>query len=144
MKVNLSFFQNCILSIGLILFFTALGLGQGVWRSIGPDGGTVRTLAIDPTDSMTLYAVSSGGVFKSTDGGANWSPINNGLPNFFVSALVIDPISPMTLYAGTSRGLFIGVVPTSGGVFKSTDGGGQLEPHQQRLANPFWCQRPGD
>jgi photosystem II stability/assembly factor-like uncharacterized protein len=70
-------------------------------------------LAIDPLTPTTLYAGTSGGVFKSTDGGASWSA--SGLIN--VAALAIDPLTPTTLYAGTSN---VGVF---GGVFKSADGG---------------------
>ena len=51
-------------------------------------------------------------MFKSTDSGASWNAINNGLTSRIVPALAIDPITPSTLYAGTS-----------GGVFKSTDRG---------------------
>jgi hypothetical protein len=70
-------------------------------------------LAIDPLTPTTLYAGTSGGVFKSTNGGASWSA--SGLIN--VSALAIDPLTPTTLYAATSTsGVF-------GGVYKSTDGG---------------------
>jgi len=43
--------------------------------------GFVRALAIDPSDPNTLYAGTTGGVFKSTNGGANWSAANNGLTN---------------------------------------------------------------
>jgi photosystem II stability/assembly factor-like uncharacterized protein len=49
-------------------------------------------------------------VFKSTNGGANWSAVNTGLTNLYVNALAIDPTNPNTLYAGTN----------GGGVFKST------------------------
>ena len=56
----------------------------------------------------------SGGVFKSTNGGGNWSAVNTGLTDTYVHALAIDPVTPTTLYAGTE----------GGGVFKSTDGGG--------------------
>ena len=49
----------------------------------------------------TLYAGTwGGGVFKSTDGGGNWSPLNTGLTNLWVQALAIDPVTPSTLYAG--------------------------------------------
>ena len=41
------------------------------------------------------------GVFKSTNGGANWSAANTGLTNTDVRALAIDPATPTTLYAGT-------------------------------------------
>jgi hypothetical protein len=74
----------------------------------------VGSLAIDPTTPTTLYAGTGGGVFKSTNGGGNWSAANAGLPGGAVGTLAIDPTTPTTLYAGT----------ISGGVFKSTNGGG--------------------
>jgi hypothetical protein len=47
-----------------------------VWTSIGPDGGIIYTLAIDPKTPTTLYAgIDDGGVFKSTDGGRSWSAV---------------------------------------------------------------------
>ena len=57
-----------------VFLFTSVGLPQGLWTPIGPEGGTVRVLAVDPTNTSTLYiGTETGGVFKSTDGGANWS-----------------------------------------------------------------------
>ena len=44
------------------------------------------------------------GVLKSTDGGANWAPLNKGLDVRQVNALLIDPQNPAILYAGTSGG----------------------------------------
>ena len=83
------------------------------------DPYVVSALAIDPATPTTLYAGTSGGVYKSTDGGGNWSAVNTGLGSAAVSALAVDPVTPTTLYAGTA-----------GGVFKSTDGGGELERGQ--------------
>ena len=40
-------------------------------------------------------------MFKSTNGGGNWSAVNTGLTNAIVRALAIDPATPTTLYAGT-------------------------------------------
>ena len=78
----------------------------------------VRDLAIDPRTPTTLYAAKFAGVFKSADGGANWSPVITGLTNLKVTSLAIDPRTPTTIYAGTY----------GGGVFKSTDGGGTWTP----------------
>jgi photosystem II stability/assembly factor-like uncharacterized protein len=97
---------------------------QPTWTNVGPAGGFVTALAIDPSNSATLYAVTRNGgsgspigVFKSADGGTTWNAINNGLPiNTEVFALAIDPVTPTTLYAGTN------LIP-SGQIFKSTDGG---------------------
>ena len=56
---------------------------------------------------------STGGLFKSTNGGGNWSASNTGLTGALYSALAIDPVTPTTLYAAVDYS----------GVFKSTDGG---------------------
>ncbi|HEY7189415.1 MAG TPA: hypothetical protein VH436_22815, partial [Vicinamibacterales bacterium] len=50
------------------------------WNPIGPERGTAFAIAVDPQTPSTLYAGTKGGVFKSTDGGSEWSPVNAGLP----------------------------------------------------------------
>ncbi|MGQ9568633.1 MAG: hypothetical protein ACUVWW_11370, partial [Anaerolineae bacterium] len=62
-----------ILSTSQVGFVSA---GINVWTSIGPEGGTIYALAIDPATPTTLYAGTWGGVFKSTNGGGNWSAVN--------------------------------------------------------------------
>ena len=102
-----------------------------------PDGGSdwkllpggissasgVNALAADPTDSSTLYAGAPEGVFKSTDGGANWA---NVFGKGSVAALTMDPTQPNTLYAamGNQYSLSAGFQ----GVFKSVDGGVSWSP----------------
>jgi photosystem II stability/assembly factor-like uncharacterized protein len=45
-----------------------------------PDGGKLHSVLVDPRDPKHLYiAMSSGGVFESTDGGGDWRPINRGV-----------------------------------------------------------------
>ena len=71
-------------------------------------------LAIDPVTPSILYAgTTHDGVFKSTNGGGNWSAVNTGLTLGAVYALAIDPVTPTIVYAGTESD-----------VFKSTNGGG--------------------
>ena len=106
-----------ITTIGKILLICLLALlmslnqphtvsaGINVWTSHGPEGGYIGALAIDPATPTTLYAGTyRGGVFKSTNGGGNWSAVNTGLTNTDVYTLAIDPITPTTLYAGTWGG----------------------------------------
>ena len=99
----------------LILGGAATGTAHGQWTSIGPDGGWVEILVIDPLTPSTLYAGTERGlVYKSTDSGAGWRLMNNGFPtdlNVQIRGMVIDPVSPQTLYMATSWG-----------VVKSTDG----------------------
>src|SRR2546422_2720293 len=61
----------------------------------------------------SMRGASCGGVFQSTDGGANWGAINTGLTKPCVGALAVDPQTTSTLYAGTY----------GGDVFQSTDAG---------------------
>ena len=85
----------------------------------GADGRhfDVYALAIDPTTPTTLYAgTATGGVFKSTDGGATWSAVNTGLPCDLSRAASPPSPSIPRPRAPSTRG-------RSGGVFKSTDGG---------------------
>jgi hypothetical protein len=49
-----------------------LGAGTNRWTSLGPYGGGAHALVVDPQNPATLYAVTSGGIFKSTDAGTNW------------------------------------------------------------------------
>lgn len=77
-----------------------------------PGGGgnllNVRKLALDPNNPSTVYAGTTRGVFKTINGGVNWSGANNGFTNVQqglgpdIQALVIDPTSPTTLYAGVA------------------------------------------
>ena len=59
---------------------------------------------MNPQTPDTLYAGILGGVFKSTNGGENWTAMKTGLTNTNVRALAINPQTPDTLYAGTDGG----------------------------------------
>ena len=53
---------------------TLLAKHTNVWTSLGPEGGNIIALAIDPATPTTLYAgTGAGGVFKSTTGGSSWT-----------------------------------------------------------------------
>jgi len=103
------------LGIIVLLIFTisSNSFGDNQWINIGPEGESVQTLAINPQAPDTLYAGTWGdGVFKTTNGGMNWTAINTGMTATIVYALAINPQTPDTLYAGTTDG-----------VFKTTNGG---------------------
>jgi photosystem II stability/assembly factor-like uncharacterized protein len=67
----------------------------------------VNAFAIDPTNSSNLYAGTDIGVYASTDGGANWLPINNGqLPRVAVFDMAIQPTSKILRIATHGRGIW--------------------------------------
>ncbi len=68
-------------------------------------GGAILSIAIHPTDPNIVYAASSTDIFKTTDGGTNWTSIltESGLS---CNSLAINPTTPTTIFAGTSNGLY--------------------------------------
>jgi photosystem II stability/assembly factor-like uncharacterized protein len=88
----------------------------------------VLALAINPVNPQILYAgvinfyaaTTIGRVYKTVDGGANWSETSTGIAGQDVRALFIDPMDPTgdTVYAGTG-----GDGANPGGVYVTTNGG---------------------
>lgn len=96
------------------------GLGRALWKSLGPSniGGRVRTMIIHPTIPTIMYAGAvRGGIWKTTDRGASWQPLDDFLPNLSVTAMVFDPANPDIIWAGG------GEYVTGGGIYRSTDAG---------------------
>lgn len=69
---------------------------------------SLSCVAVKPDDSRTIYAGSmSAGVFRSTDGGANWAQINSGLGSANVRALAVHTQFPSRIICGTFSGVFV-------------------------------------
>lgn len=98
----------------------------GAWEDLGPGnfGGRTRSLVINPADPNIMYAGAVlGGVWKTTDGGANWAPLNDLLPNIGIGALAMDPKNPNILFAGTGEWFSGGGGRRGAGIFRTADGG---------------------
>ena len=98
----------------------------GSWAPVGPGniGGRTRAIVIHPTTPTTMWAAAvAGGVWKSTDGGQTWAPLDDMMANLAVVSLALDPTNPDVLYAGTGEGFFNGDFVRGAGIFKSTNGG---------------------
>ncbi|MEE8169066.1 MAG: hypothetical protein V3T70_00830, partial [Phycisphaerae bacterium] len=96
------------------------------WTTLGPGniGGRTRALAIDPQNPSVLYAGGvAGGIWKSTDAGASWSPLDDAMLNLAITTIVINPLNTNILYAGTGEGFRNGDSVRGLGVFKSTNAG---------------------
>jgi hypothetical protein len=94
------------------------------WRGPGNVGGRIRSIAIHPTNRQVMWAGSvGGGIWKTTDGGASWQPLDDFMANLAVSTLAIDPTNPNVLYAGTGEGFYNADSLRGAGIFKTTDGG---------------------
>lgn len=92
-------------------------------RGVVKRGNTI-VISVDKADVTTAANV---GVFRSTDGGTNFTQISSGdgsvtgIPAGRRADLVGDPTTPTTLYVGVFNAALFG--PGANGVFKSTDFG---------------------
>lgn len=93
----------------------------GDWQRVGPNGGDIRAIAVDPTNSNHFYFTTLEGQFyTSTDGAASWQMVYNFDRSLLMfDNIIIDKRDPKTIYLGGHRGS----LKNEGGFFKSTDGG---------------------
>ncbi len=83
----------------------------------------VSDLAVDPVDpNIALLSSEGDGMFRTTDGGKQWSPANPGVNEPFPRAaglsarhLYIDPTSRNRIFSGTEEGADRWVKSTNGG-----------------------------
>ena len=90
--------------------------GGLTWQQVAT-GSLVGTrcsyMAIDPSNSNTVYFAGNLGIFKSTNAGVNWVNMNSGTN---ANCLLIDPLNTQVLYISTGG-------TSAGQIRKSTDGG---------------------
>jgi hypothetical protein len=104
------------------------------WRSIGPSpttpafpnnwgltSGRINSIAVHPTNpQIILLGASTGGIWRSTDGGANFVPVSDTQVDLAVGSIAFAKSNPSIVYAGMGD-LGNGYFGT--GVLKSTDAG---------------------
>lgn len=104
------------------------------WTNISYDGyitgqiglGRTTSLGFHPTDPNTWYVGAAiGGVWKTTDNGATYTPLGDELPFLAVSSIVVDQDNPSNVYIAISDHVWYG--PPGIGVYKSTNAGGSWQ-----------------
>ncbi|MFI5084550.1 MAG: WD40/YVTN/BNR-like repeat-containing protein [Actinomycetales bacterium] len=99
-------------------------LNRGLWdhphRSqwgAGYGGAAAHTVLPSPADDTVHVAMSTGGVYRSTDGGTSWEARNHGISAYFlpdpdpefgqcVHKIARDAVNPEQLYAQNHRGVY--------------------------------------
>ena len=102
-RLNLLFFV-------LLFSISAANLhaDENSWSCNGPSGGTVLTIAVHPIDEQIIYiGTVQNGIYKTTDGGENWSALDTNLAGVYVHCLALDPVTPTIIYATTDTGVFV-------------------------------------
>jgi uncharacterized protein (TIGR03437 family) len=103
----------------------------GVWMPVSSDltggkRGTIRAIAVSPSDPNTVYAgTSNSHVAVTTDvqdgSGSTWKDISAGLPLRAITHIAVDPLDPATAYVTFSG--FSTATTTPGHVFKTPNHG---------------------
>ena len=121
------------------------------WTLIGPrptlypsftgapfTSGRVTALAVDPRNADVVYlGAAAGGVWKTFDGGKNWTPLTDDQPSIATSAIVLDPNNPDTVYVATGEPYLSSDSYYGAGILKSTDGGTTWVQTLSELAGPI-------
>jgi len=90
---------------------------------LGPYGASVDAIASSPAEPGTVFAGTTGGLFRSEDGMATWQAVGiTPSTQPAVRAIWIDPRDPQTV-----------VVATDYILFRSTDGGASWQRSQMEL-----------
>jgi hypothetical protein len=109
---------------------------SGDWISQGPTpmsapgeywSGRITALAVDQTTSgshtIIYLGAASGGVWKSDNNGASWTPLTDQQATLTTGAIAIDPTNHNIIYVGTGEPNQSGDSYSGTGILKSTDGG---------------------
>jgi hypothetical protein len=98
--------HNPQLNAGPTLNWTELGpkpIDYEYW-STGRASGRVSAIAVNPSNGDIAYiAAAGGGVWKTTNGGASWTVLTDGLSSVSSGALALDPANPSIVYYGTGE-----------------------------------------
>jgi photosystem II stability/assembly factor-like uncharacterized protein len=97
-----------------------------VWRNVGPfRGGRISAVSGVIGDPGTFYiGLPAGGVWKTTNAGATWWPIFDGVKDAeVIGAVEVAPSTGNTIYVGTGDLITGGGIAEGNGMYKSTDAG---------------------
>lgn len=96
------------------------------FRSIGPAnmGGRMAEVVGVPGHPEIMFAgTAAGGLFRTTNGGANWQPIFDKQDVLSIGAVALEPRNMDVIWVGTGEGNIRNTVSFGNGVYKTTDGG---------------------
>jgi photosystem II stability/assembly factor-like uncharacterized protein len=105
----------------VVAMFSITTLWAGQWTALGPDGGDVRSLNIDPKNPDRIYlGTSTGTLFVSADGGHSWARLAHlGGDDDVLDHITIDPQNPKHIFVSA----WSVENQQAGDVYRSHDGG---------------------
>jgi photosystem II stability/assembly factor-like uncharacterized protein len=95
------------------------------WRGIGPyrGGRSVAVTGVSGEPGVFYFGAAAGGVWKTINSGASWTPLFDSQPNLSIGALAVAPSDHKVIYVGSGESALRGDITWGDGVYKSVDGG---------------------
>ena len=93
------------------------------WQPLGPDGGTVRSLTIDPANPDRIFlGTSAGRLYLSSDNGVSWTRFAHlgSAAEMVLDHVVIDPAHPRNIFVAAWNAQS---PDRDGEIFRSKDAG---------------------
>lgn len=100
-------------------------LSKVKYRLVGPfRGGRSGTVAGDYQEKNVFYfGATGGGVWKTIDGGSNWTNISDKYFGGSIGSVSVAPSDPSVLYVGEGENTLRGNVSEGFGIWRTDDGG---------------------
>lgn len=95
-------------------------------RNIGPAGMSGRVTSVDVVHNNPdtwVIGAASGGVWKTENAGANWTPLFDEQPTLNIGSVAIQQSNPNVIWAGTGEGNPRNSINLGEGIYKTLDGG---------------------
>jgi photosystem II stability/assembly factor-like uncharacterized protein len=121
-----------LLAAGALALATAATATVGSWSPLGPDGESIYALAADPANPNLVYAATPTSVFRSSDGGDNWTFVGTGLGSSAGPGVRALALSGSAVIVGTSwEGVWRSL--DEGRTWRATTAGFPIRPHVNAL-----------
>lgn len=96
------------------------------FRNVGPaiTSGRISDFAVNPSNPKEYYvATSSGGVWKTSNAGATYTPLFDSQGSYSIGVVTMNPNNPNVIWVGTGENNNQRSVAYGDGIYKSIDGG---------------------
>lgn len=129
-------------AFGRAVTWTSIGPTSGFYPGYSSISGRIVTIKYDPVNTNTIYlGAAFGGVWKSTNGGQNFTPMTHDEVSLSSGSITIDPVNTNIIYYATGEATYSAASYYGRGLLKSTNGGSTWTNYTSGLPGNTYCSR---